>query len=272
MQYNNSKPIKERREMNQEILTFQADGIFTIEMNRPEKKNAITLNMYKLMAEAFHKADRDNSVRVVILQGARNIFTSGNDIKDFQTRSSATEQSGPPASASFFEAVLALRKPLIAAVQGYAIGIGTTMLLHCDLVYAGKSTVFSLPFVNLGLCPEFGSSFILPNLAGHRRAAELFMLGERFGPEQARQVGIVNQVFDDEVLTHKVTEVAKNLARKSPSALMATKKLMKGHTAQQIREAIKADGEVFGALLKGREAQEAFEAFANKRAPDFSKF
>jgi enoyl-CoA hydratase/carnithine racemase len=265
-------PIEERQEMNQEVVTRQADGIFAIQMNRPEKKNAITQNMYALMAEGLRAADQDNATRVVVLHGSQNIFTSGNDIKDFQARATATEESGFSNSAAFFEAILSLRKPLIAAVQGYAIGIGTTMLLHCDLVYAGKNTIFSLPFVNLGLCPEFGSSYLLPQLAGHQRAAELFLLGERFSPEQARQVGIVNQVFDDAVLMDKVMEIARSLACKSPSALMATKKLMKGHGAQRVREAIKADGEVFGALVKGPEAQEAFAAFATKRAPDFSKF
>ncbi|RJQ66670.1 MAG: enoyl-CoA hydratase [Desulfobacteraceae bacterium] len=258
--------------MDQEILTQQAGGIFTIQMNRPEKKNAISQKMYASMAQGLRTADQDDSIRVVILRGTQNLFTSGNDIRDFQTRSSGTGRSGPSASSLFFDAFLALRKPLIAAVQGYAIGIGTTMLLHCDLVYAGRSAVFSLPFVNLGLCPEFGSSFILPNLAGHHRASELLLLGERFSPEQAREVGIVNQVLDDAVLMDKVMEVAASLARKSPAALMATKKLLKGHSAQQIREAIKADGEVFVALLAGAQAQEAFEAFANKRAPDFSKF
>jgi enoyl-CoA hydratase/carnithine racemase len=258
--------------MSEEILTRKADGIFTIQLNRPEKKNAITQNMYALMADGFRTADKDDSIRVVILRGTQNLFTSGNDIKDFQRRSSDAKDTGPPSTTSFFDAILTLRKPLIAAVQGYAIGIGTTMLLHCDLVYAAKSTVFSLPFVNLGLCPEFGSSFILPYLAGHQRASELLLMGERFSPEQAREVGIVNQVFDDAALMPRVMEIAQKLACKSPSALIATKRLLKSHTAQSIRDAIKADGDIFGALMKGPEAQEAFEAFANKRAPDFSKF
>jgi len=256
--------------MTREILTQQANGVFTIQMNRPEKKNAITQNMYALMAEALKTADKDDSVRVVILCGTHNLFTAGNDLKDFQRRSSG--DSGPFKTALFFDAGLALRKPLIAAGQGYAIGIGTTMLLHCDLVYAGKSAIFSMPFVNLGLCPEFGSSFIIPNMAGHQRASELFLLGERFTPERAREVGIVNRVLDDEILMDEVMKIAESLARKSPAALMATKKLMKGHLARKIREALEADGEMFGALMAGPEAQEAFDAFANKRASDFSKF
>jgi enoyl-CoA hydratase/carnithine racemase len=258
--------------MAQEILTQQADGVFTIQMNRPEKKNALTQNMYALMAQGLQAADKDDSVRVVILCGTQNLFTSGNDIEDFQTQSSGDDDSWLLTTASFLEAVLSLRKPLIAVVQGYAIGIGTTMLLHCDLVYAGKSAIFSMPFVNLGLCPEFGSSFVLPNLAGHQRASEMFLLGEQFGPEEAREAGIVSRVFNDDTLMDEVMKIAERLARKSPAALMATKKLMKGHWAQIIREAINADGEMFASLLASPEAREAFDAFANKRAPDFSKF
>jgi len=258
--------------MSQEIITQQADGVFSIQMNRPEKKNAITQNMYTLMAEGLQKADKDDGVRVVVLKGTQGVFTAGNDIKDFQERSSGSDDSAPTTSKHFFEAVLSLRKPLIAAVQGYAIGIGTTMLLHCDLVYAGKSAIFSMPFVNLGLCPEFGSSFVVPRLVGHQRASELFLLGERFTPQQAQDAGIVNQVLDDEILMEKVMETAKRLALKSPAALMGTKKLLKGHASRQIREAIETDGEMFGKLMSGPEAQEAFDAFANKREPDFSKF
>lgn len=258
--------------MSQEILTQQTDGVFSIQMNRPEKKNAITQNMYTRMAEGLQRADTDDGVRVVVLHGTQGVFTAGNDIKDFQERSSADSGGGTPTTALFFDAVLSLRKPLIAAVQGYAVGIGTTMLLHCDLVIAGKSAIFSLPFVNLGLCPEFGSSYVLPRLMGHQRASELFLLGERFTPEKAAEVGIVNRVVDDEVLMEEVMAIARRLAGKSPSALIATKKLMKEHTSQQIRDAIKTDGEMFGKLMSGPEAQEAFAAFAAKREPDFSKF
>lgn len=258
--------------MTQEVLTQQANGVFTIQMNRPEKKNALTQNMYALMAQGLQTADKDDSVRVVMLCGTKNLFTAGNDIEDFQTQSSGGDDSWSLTIASFFEGLLSLRKPLIAAVQGHAIGIGTTMLLHCDLVYAGKSTIFSMPFVDLGLCPEFGSSFILPNLAGHQRASELFLLGEKFGPEEAREVGIVSRVFNDDILMDEVMKIAERLTHKSPAALMATKKLMKRYWTQKIREAINADGEMFASLLASPEAREAFDAFTNKRAPDFSKF
>lgn len=256
--------------MTQEILTRQDDYILTIQMNRAEKKNAITRNMYKLMGKHLKLADADPSVRVVILRGADGLFTSGNDIKDFQEQAAG---NGDPNSISvFFEGVLDLRKPLIAAVQGYAIGIGTTMLLHCDLVYAGKSAVFRLPFVNLGLCPEFGSSYVLPMITGYQRASELLMLGDKFTPGKACEVGIVNQVFDDDNLMDEVMKIARALARKSPAALMATKKLIKDHWADIIHKAVETDGRVFGELLGGPEAQEAFKAFEEKREPDFSKF
>ena len=257
--------------MKEEIVTQQKDGIFTIQMNRPEKKNAITQNMYRKMAEGLKAADQDDTVHVVVLRGTETFFTSGNDIKDFQAHSASRNDDNPFTTTKFFEGILELRKPLVAAVQGYAIGIGTTMLLHCDLVYAARSASFSLPFVNLGLCPEFGSSLVLPRLAGHQRAAELFLLGDTFSADHAQSVGIVNQVFPDEALVDEVMSVAGRLAQKSPAALMATKKLMKDHLALSLRKAIEADGKMFFDLMRGPEAAEAFDAFVEKRVPDFCK-
>lgn len=257
--------------MTQEILTQQDGHVFTIQMNRTEKKNAITQNMYQYMGEHLITANADPSIRVVILRGTDGLFTSGNDIKDFQEQASKGGRR-PNTTATFFEGVLGLNKPLIAAVQGYAIGIGTTMLLHCDMVYAGKSAVFRLPFVNLGLCPEFGSSYVLPMIAGYQKASELLLLGESFSPEKAYEVGIVNQVFDDDILMDEVMHVAMSLAQKSPAALMATKKLVKTHWAEMIKKAIETDGQMFAELMGGPEAQEAFLAFVEKREPDFSKF
>lgn len=256
--------------MNEEIITHLKDGIFTVQMNRPEKKNAITQNMYQKMAEALKTADQDNAVRVVVLCGTNDLFTSGNDITDFQARSANRNDVKSFATTGFFQGILGLRKPLIAAVQGYAIGIGTTMLLHCDLVYAGHSATFSLPFVNLGLCPEFGSSLILPRLAGHQRAAELFLLGETFTADHARSIGIVNQVFPDETLLDEVMAIAARLAQKPAVALMATKKLMKDNWAPDLLKAIETDGKMFFELMMGPEAAEAFAAFTENRKPDFS--
>ena len=257
--------------MAQEIITQQQGSIFTIKMNRPEKKNAITQTMYRKMAEALKAADQDNAVKVVVLCGTTDMFTAGNDIKDFQAHSASRSEDNSFATTDFFKAFLSLRKPLIAAVQGYAIGIGSTMLLHCDLVYAGRSATFSLPFVNLGLCPEFGSSLILPRLAGHQRAAELFMLGEAFTADHARSIGIVNQVFPDETLMEEVLRIADRLAQKPPVALMTTKKLMKGNWATDVLKAIETDGKMFFELMMGSEAAEAFAAFTENRKPDFSR-
>lgn len=256
--------------MIEEIITRASDGICIIQMNRPEKKNAITQNMYRKMAEALQTADRDDAVRVVVLCGSQDLFTSGNDIRDFQAHSTNQKAEQSFAADAFFKGVLELRKPLIAAVQGYAIGIGTTMLLHCDLVYASQNTTFSLPFVNLGLCPEFGSSMMLPHLAGHQRAAELFLLGGPFTAEHARSVGIVNQIFPDETLMEEVMTIAGQLARKPPRALMETKKLMKAGWAKDLRKAIETDGKMFFELMMGPEAAEAFAAFTENRKPDFS--
>ena len=256
--------------MTEEIVTRLKDGVFTVQMNRPEKKNAITQNMYRKMGEALKTADRDSTIRVVVLCGTTDFFTSGNDIKDFQTRSANRNDVKSFATTDFFGGMLGLRKPLIAAVQGYAIGIGTTMLLHCDLVYAGQGATFSLPFVNLGLCPEFGSSLILPRLAGHQRASELFLLGETFTADHARSLGIVNRIFPDEALMDKVQAIADRLAQKPPIALMATKKLMKDTWSSDLLKAIETDGKMFFELMMGPEAAEAFAAFTENRKPDFS--
>ena len=257
--------------MAEEILTHEANGIFTIQMNRPEKKNAITQRMYAKMAEGLRTAGKDAAVRVVVLRGTPDGFTSGNDINDFKAHSAGGTDDRPMATFQFFESILELHKPLIAAVQGHAIGIGTTMLLHCDLVYAGQNATFGLPFVNLGLCPEFGSSLLLPRLAGQQRAAELFMLGEPFTADQACSIGIVNQVLPDTDLVETVMAIAGRLTRKSPAALSATKKLIKAHTNKAVRNAIESESKTFLDLMTGPEAAEAFAAFAKKREPDFSK-
>lgn len=256
--------------MIEEIVTRASDGICTIQMNRPEKKNAITQNMYRKMAEALQMADEDDAIRVVVLCGTQDLFTSGNDIRDFLAHSTNQKADRSFAADDFFKGILGLRKPLIAAVQGYAIGIGTTMLLHCDLVYASQSATFSLPFVNLGLCPEFGSSMMLPRLAGHQRAAELFLLSGPFTAEHARSIGLVNQIFPDETFMEDVMTIAGRLARKPPRALMETKKLMKDIWARDLQKAIETDGKMFFELMMGPEAAEAFAAFTENRKPDFS--
>jgi enoyl-CoA hydratase/carnithine racemase len=204
----------------------------------------------------------------VLLTGTQDCYTAGNDLADF-----AAVRPGEPVPALVFLQVLSeVPKPIVAAVAGVAVGIGTTMLLHCDLVYAARSARFQLPFVNLGLCPEAGSSMILPAMAGQHRAAELLMLGEPFDAGFAREMGLVNQVFDEGELFSAAASKAQALAEKPPAAMRATKSLMKGHATAATADAMSAEAAQFGVLLQGPEAKEAMAAFMERRKPDWSKF
>lgn len=254
--------------MSENITTSVQDRIMSIRMDRPEKKNALTRAMYLGMVEALQQADADSDVRVVLISGTQDCFTAGNDLVDF---SNARPGESSPAIL-YLETLIAAKKPVMAAVNGVAVGIGTTMLLHCDLVYAGSGARFQLPFVNLGLCPEAGSSAVLPALMGHHRAAEMLFFGEPFGAETARDLGIVNEVFADAELFSKATIKAQQLAEKPPAALRITKALMKGNTSGDISQAMSRETEQFAALLQGPEAREAMAAFLQRRKPDFSKF
>jgi enoyl-CoA hydratase/carnithine racemase len=223
------------------VLTAREGAVQRIQINRPEKKNALTADMYAFIAQAIKAADADAGVRVVLIHGAGDAFTAGNDLQDFLAH--------PPRTADapvirFLDAVSHAEKPLVAAVSGVAVGVGTTMLLHCDLVYAAEGTKFALPFVNLGLCPEAASSFLLPAIVGYQRAAELLLLGETFDAAQAHEIGIVSAVVPAELLMERAGEAARKLAEKLRS---------------------------FGERLGSPEAKEAFSAFLEKRKPDFSK-
>lgn len=254
-----------------DLLITDADGIRRITMNRPEKRNALTRAMYEGMGDALREAKSSPVIRAVLLSGAGDCFTAGNDIGDFRVRSDkATDQPSP--ARGFLNALRACSKPVVAAVGGVAVGIGTTMLLHCDLVYAGEKARFSLPFVDLGLCPEGGSSFLLPQRSGALLANELLMLGGPFDAEAALRAGIVNAVVPAvDLLAHAETKV-KILAAKPPSALAATKALLR--QADEVRLSAHMDIEFaqFGRQLRGPEAAEALAAFAEKRKPDFSRF
>lgn len=245
------------------------EGIRHIQMNRPEKKNALTLAMYRTMADALLGADEDPAIRVIVLTGTADCFTSGNDLADFI---SVSQAAGEKPHNPFLPAISRAKKPIIAAVGGVAIGIGTTMLLHCDLVYAGSGARFQLPFVNLGLCPELASSFLLPRLAGHRRAAELLLLGEPFGAQQARDLGLVNAVCPDEALLDTAFGKARQLAAQPPASVRLTKMLMKRPLEEAVSRAIDQEVGFFSELLKSPAAAEAFQAFIEKRKPDFSRF
>jgi enoyl-CoA hydratase/carnithine racemase len=257
-----------------EILTSKADGILTIEFNRPERKNAITAVMYQAMADALLDAEKDARVRVILITGKPEIFTAGNDLDDFLKNSKPVE--GVPAENrpvfQFMSALNGSTKPVVAAVSGAAIGIGTTMLMHCDLVYAADNARFSLPFSQLGLCPEFASSLLLPQLAGYPRAAEKLMLGEAFLAQEAFDMGLVSKVLPLEELRPFALAQAARLVALPAASVRATKALMKRPRADAIQSALAAENEQFSAMLQGPEAKEAFTAFFEKRKPDFSRF
>ena len=256
------------------IKTATLDGVLTIEIARPQKKNALTVAMYQAMADALNAAAADGAVRAVLITGQPGIFTSGNDIEDFMTR--APGQGGSAVADSpvfqFMRALLGCDKPVVAAVTGAAIGIGTTMLLHCDFVYVSDEARLAMPFVGLGLVPEYASSLLVPQLMGPRRAAEKLLLGDPFTPEQAVECGIANAVLPaGEVLNH-ARRVAERFNALPPGAVREAKRLMRAPQREQVLQTIATEGELFAARLRSPEAMEAFQAFFQKRPPDFSKF
>ena len=251
-----------------EIQTERSESILRITVNRPAKKNAMTSAMYNDLADVFNEAAKDESVRVVIWDAAGDSFSAGNDVEDF-----LKNPPGPGESpqARLGNALLNLDKPVIAVVKGAAVGGGTTLLTHCDFVFAGESAKFQIPFVNLGLVPEFGSSWSLAARSGYLRAAELFMLGQPFKAELAAEIGLVTRVVPDSELSATAKETAEKLAAKPIGALRATKKLLKRSSRQQVEEAIEAEVEEFSARVRSAEVREVFTAFLEKRAPDFTK-
>jgi len=254
--------------MAEHIIVSVQDRVLTIRLDRPEKKNALTRGMYLGMIDALKQAEADSAVRVVLITGAQDCFTAGNDLMDF-----ANAKPGETSPAIvYLQSLAAAQKPVIAAVAGVAVGIGTTMLLHCDLVYAAPDARFQLPFVNLGLCPEAGSSVMLPELMGHRKAAELLFFGEPFSSEKALALGIVNAIYPGNELLAEAAAKARHLAEKPPSALRTTKALLKRSAAGAVEEAMARETEKFAALLQGPEAREAMMAFMQRRKPDFSNF
>ncbi len=255
--------------MSENIGTHFADGILRVEMKRPEKRNAITVAMYGAMADALLRADDDPAVRALLVHGAADCFTAGNDLKDFLANSPGGDDS--PVF-RFLHAISSMKTPLIASVAGVAVGVGTTMLLHCDLVFAGQSARFQLPFANLGLCPEAASSLLLPRLVGHQRAAELLLLGQTIDATRAYEIGLVNKVFPDSVLLDEAMNVARRLTQLPAASLRATKALMKRPLSAAVRETMAAENAEFRLCLGSPEAKEAFSAFLEKRQPDFGRF
>ncbi len=254
--------------MADHVSVAAENRVLSIRIDRLEKKNALTRAMYVAMTDALRQAETSTQVRTILITGSADCFTAGNDLVDF---ANAVPGEASPAIA-FLQTLAAAQKPVVAAVNGIAIGIGTTMLLHCDLVYAASSARFQLPFANLGLCPEAASSFILPRLMGHHRAAELLLLGEPFNADVAHGLGIVNGVYADSELLSEATAKAAQLGEKPPTALRVTKALLKHATADDIAEMMKREIEQFARLLQGPEAKEAMTAFLQRRKPDFSNF
>lgn len=251
-----------------DILTHTDAGVMTITFNRLDKKNSITSSMYSAMADAVSQAAADSAVRVVVFQGHESIFSAGNDIGDFLNQPPSTQES--PVF-RFLRGIATFEKPLMAAVAGPAVGIGTTMLFHCDLVYAGDNAAFSMPFVNLGLCPEAASSLLAPRMFGYHRAAEALLMGEPFLAEAAQEVGLVNRVVPPTEVNGYAQAQARKLAAKPLTSLIATKRLMKGGDQQAVLQKMDEEGQSFGRMLREPAAKEAFGAFMEKRKPDFSK-
>lgn len=253
---------------NTDILVHTEAGISTITFNRVGKKNSITSSMYATLADLFEAAATDAAVRVVVLQGDVAVFSAGNDIADFL--------QNPPDTLDapvfrLMRAVAAFPKPLLAAVCGPAVGIGTTLLFHCDLVYAGDNAAFSMPFVNLGLCPEAASSLLVPQMLGYHRAAEALLLGEPFFAEAALEVGLVNRILPPTECNAVAQAQARKLAAKPLAALIETKRLLKLGQAPAVLERIEQEGARFIRMLAEPAARETFSAFVEKRRPDFQQ-
>lgn len=233
---------------------------------RPEKKNALTVAMYATLAAELAAAKDNPGVRAVVLTGAGGIFTAGNDIQDFIADPPVTDDS---AVVRFLLELARFPKPVVAAVPGVAIGVGTTMLLHCDRVIAARGARFQLPFVKLGLCPEGGSSFLLPQLVGWQRASELILWGEPFDAETAHRLGLVNDLVPDEELGPRLDAVLERIVELSPQAVAASKALLRGPIHDQLEAAMRREAEVFRERLVSADAAEAFRAFFEKRKPQF---
>jgi enoyl-CoA hydratase/carnithine racemase len=249
-----------------DILTERFGNVLSIQLNRPTKKNAMTSSMYITIAEALEDAAKNDQVHVALWHGAGDSFCAGNDLEDFMKNPPA---AGESPQSRLMHALINFEKPLVAAVQGAAIGGGTTMLAHCDFVYAGESAKFQLPFVNLGLVPEFGSSYLLPLRFGYVRAAELILLGQSFGALRAAELGLVTSVVPDQKLLATATETAQTLAKKPAGAVQACKRLMKGTFREQLEQAVKVENQVFAERVRSDEAKEAFKAFFAKSKPEY---
>jgi enoyl-CoA hydratase/carnithine racemase len=252
------------------VKVEQQGAVLHIAIDRPEKKNALTADMYNALSDAVETGESRASVRVLLLYGSGDAFTAGNDLDDFMQKP-WKGQAVPPA-VRFMRAVAEAKKPVVAAVHGLAIGIGTTILLHCDMVYAAKDASFNMPFVNLGIVPEAASTVLLPLLIGKQRAAELFMLGAPINAQRAYELGLVNAVVERDALLSTASGVAQQLAGKPQKALLACKELMKRPLQAEVDRAFREEVAIISERLESPETKEALGAFLQKRKPDFSRF
>ena len=251
-----------------DIVTELSNGVLRVELNRPAKKNAMTAAMYITTADILNNAAKDDSVRVVLWHGAGDSFCAGNDIEDFLKNPMGP---GDSPQSRLIDALTIFDKPIVAAVQGAAIGGGTTMLTHCDFVYAGESAKFQMPFINLALVPEFGTSYSIPARIGYLRAAELIQLGHPFDARRAVELGLATQVVPDPNLLATAAATAQKLAQKPAEALQACKRLMRQSTRELLQRAERSENEVFSAQLRSADTKEALAAFLEKRTPDFTR-
>jgi len=256
--------------MTSEIDIKTAGGVQVIRFTRPEKKNAFTGAMYDAMSAALDEGERSHAIDVHLFIGSGGAFNAGNDINDFVRRAKEGPEGIPAPALNFIRRLPKVTKPMIAAVDGLAIGVGTTMLFHCDLVYASPSASFRTPFLDLGLVPEAGSSLTAVLRMGYARAFEMLCLGEPFTAERAREAGIVNAIVPAEELEAAAMKAAVRLTRKPREALLAARKLMRAELTA-VTAQIEEESKIFQARIKSAEAQEAFAAFFEKRAPDFAK-
>lgn len=252
------------------VLTEQQGHVLVVRINRPDRKNALTHAMYTALGDAVEQGHENAAIRCVLFTGSEECFTAGNDLSDFAAGLPGAFEETPVGRFLFLLATAT--KPAVAAVNGPAVGIGTTLLLHCDMVFAGNNARFQMPFANLGLCPEGGSSLLLPSWLGRVRAAELLMLGGAFTADDAYRLGLINRICEPTDTEATALDTCQKLAAQAPAALRATKELLNRPTLEELKTTMLVEGKKFSERLKSPEAAEAFKAFMEKRTPDFSKF
>ena len=248
--------------MSEHIISTHSDGVLCLQIHRPDKRNAMTPEMYLSLSEQLTKCDEDERANVVMLHGTDNCFTSGNDLNNFRNGSSPDKRY--PHNI-FLGALSQIKKPVIAAINGTALGIGTIMLMHCDLVYAAADVRFSFPFINLGLSPEGGTSYLLPRMAGNRKAMEMVLFGDQFGVEDAQAIGLINEVVSGQGVFERAMARARLLSERSPESVQTAKALLKRSTADAIALAMSRERDVFSERLASDEAQTAINSFFNRK-------